>query len=76
MSEARLEGIVHVVVAKPIAWTLFLLWLAMIFGWRWSRHGLSVAAKHGWRWMVQFGGWVRSRYEAHARTRVIRSSRA
>ena len=29
MSEARLEGIVHVVVAKPIAWTLFGIWLAM-----------------------------------------------
>ena len=68
----HLEWLVHVVVAKPIAWTLYGLWLAAKYGWRWSRHGLSVAAKHGWRWMVQFGGWVRSRYAAHARTRVAR----
>ncbi len=30
----RLEQVVHVVIAKPIAWTLFAIWLAMIFGWR------------------------------------------
>ena len=72
----RLEQVVHVVVAKPIALTLYLIWLAAKYGWRWSRHGLSVAAKHGWRWMVQFGGWVRNRYAAHARKAVVRRSSA
>ena len=52
-----LEQVVHVVVAKPITWTLYLIWLAAKYGWRWTRHGLWLAAQYGWRWTVQFGGW-------------------
>ncbi len=69
---ARLEEVVHVVVAKPMAWTLYGLWLTAKFGWRWTRHGLGLAAKHGWRWTVQFGSWVRNRYAAYARRAVAR----
>jgi hypothetical protein len=47
MSESRLEGIVHVVVAKPLAWTLYVLW---------------VAATWAGRGVVSFGSWARTRW--------------
>ena len=43
---ARLEKVVHVVTAKPIAWTLYAAWLG---------------AKWVGRRAVRFGRWVRSR---------------
>ncbi len=72
----HLEEVVHVVVAKPIAWTLFLIWLAAKFGWRWTRFGVEQAVKHGWRWTAQFSNWVRSRYMLHARRKTGRRSQA
>ena len=44
---ARLEKVVHVVTAKPIAWTLYGLWL----GGKWAGRNA-----------VKFGRWMRSRW--------------
>jgi hypothetical protein len=57
MSVSRLEQIVHVVVAKPIAWTLYGLWQA---------------ARWGWRTAVQFAGWVRIRWTEFRQKLVVR----
>ncbi len=59
MSEARLEGIIHVVVAKPIAWTLYGVWLAA----KWAGHGA-----------VKFARWVWCRWAEFRQKRATRRS--
>ncbi len=50
MSEARLEGIVHVVVAKPIAWTLYLSWLAL----KWVGRSAAKVGRRAWSRWIEF----------------------
>jgi hypothetical protein len=45
----RIEKAVNLVIGKPLAWTLYGLWLA---------------AKHGYRAAIRFGRWVCNRYLA------------
>jgi hypothetical protein len=59
MTESRLEEIVHVVVAKPIAWTLYRAWQA---------------AKWVGREGVRFGRWARSRWAEFKQKRSARRS--
>lgn len=60
MSEiARLEQIVHVVVAKPIAWTLYGCWQAG----KWVCRGA-----------VSFGSWARSRWIEFRQKKVVSRS--
>ena len=62
MSEvARLEQIVHVVVAKPIAWTLYGCWHAG----KWVCRGA-----------VSFGNWARSRWIEFRQKRETHGSQA
>ena len=42
----RIEKIVNLVIGKPLAWTMYALWLA---------------TKHGYRAAIRFGRWVHNR---------------
>jgi hypothetical protein len=49
MTEERIEKAVNLVVGRPLAWTLYGLWLA---------------AKHGYRAAIRFGHWLHNRFNA------------
>ena len=50
MSESRLEEVVHVVVAKPIAWTLYGVWLAV----KWVGRGAAKVGRWAWSRWIEF----------------------
>jgi hypothetical protein len=52
MSDARrLETAINFITAKPLAWVLYWLWLAL---------------KHSWRGVVWCAGWIRDRVSRKA----------
>lgn len=59
MEESKLENIVHIVIAKPIAWIIYGLWLAV----KWSCRGA-----------VRFGRWAWSRWIEYRQKREAKRS--
>jgi len=60
MTVSRLEQIVHVLVAKPIAWTIYGIWQSA----KWACQGA-----------VRFGAWVRVRYIAIRKNKFANETR-
>ena len=51
----RIEKAVNLVIGKPLAWSLYGLWLA---------------TKHGYRAAIRFGRWVYNRYLAISKSAI------
>jgi hypothetical protein len=57
----RIEKAVNLVIGKPLAWSLYGLWLA---------------TKHGYRTAIKFGRWLHNRYLAIRKTTFRAGTRA